>query len=260
MVHTIKKVINIGEIVLKTDRCTLWQGDCLEIMKEIPDHSVDLILCDLPYGTTQCKWDTIIPFNQLWIEYNRVIAPDKAIVLFGGEPFSSALRMSNIKQYKYDWKWDKKQCGNPLNAKRQPLKTYEDIIVFNAKSYYPQMRTGKLRKKGGLTKQPEHTGKVDLEYCTYNDQYYPTAILEFSNAHKSGKVHPCQKPVDLLKYLVRTYTGENEIILDNCMGSGSTGVAALNTNRRFIGIELDPTYCGIAKQRILEVDKLKEQL
>lgn len=228
----------------------LFQGNCLEIMKDIPDKSVDMILCDLPYGTTQCKWDTIIPFEDLWKQYNRVIKTDGAIVLFGSEPFSSSLRMSNIKKYKYDWVWDKKQAGNVLNAKRQPLKTFENIIVFNTKSYYPQMRTGKLRKKGGLNKQPEITGKVDLNYTTYNDKYYPIAILEFSNANKRNRLHPTQKPVELLEYLINTYTKENETVLDNCMGSGSTGVACKNLNRNFIGIELDECYFNIAKERI----------
>ena len=226
------------------------QGDCLELMKDIPDKSVDMILCDLPYGTTQCKWDTVIPFESLWKQYNRIIKTDGAIVLFGSEPFSSSLRMSNIKKYKYDWVWDKKQAGNVLNAKRQPLKTFENIIVFNTKSYYPQMRTGKLRKKGGLNKQPEITGKVDLNYTTYNDKYYPIAILEFSNANKRNRLHPTQKPVALLEYLIKTYTKEGETILDNCMGSGSTCLACVRTNRHYIGFELDEQYFDIAKKRI----------
>lgn len=228
----------------------LYNGDCLEIMKNIPDKSVDMILCDLPYGTTQCKWDSIIPFDSLWEQYNRIIKSNGAIVLFGSEPFSSMCRTSNIKQYKYDWVWDKKQAGNVLNAKRQPLKTFENIMVFNTKTYYPIMRKGKLRKKGGLNKQPEIIGKVKLDYTTYNDEYYPTAILEFSNANKRNRLHPTQKPVELLEYLVKTYTNKGETVLDNCMGSGSTGVACLNTNRKFIGIELDEGYYNIAKKRI----------
>ena len=146
--------------------------------------------------------------------------------------------------------WDKKQAGNVLNAKRQPLKTFENIMVFNTKTYYPIMRKGKLRKKGGLNKQPEITGKVKLDYTTYNDEYYPTAILEFSNANKRNKLHPTQKPVELLEYLIKTYTNEGETVLDNCMGSGSTGVACVNTGRNFIGIELDEKYFNIAKERI----------
>ena len=231
----------------------LYQGDCLEVMKNIPDKSIDMILCDLPYGTTQCKWDSIIPFDNLWEQYNRVIKNNGAIVLFGSEPFSSMCRTSNIKQYKYDWVWDKKQAGNVLNAKRQPLKIFENIMVFNTKTYYPIMRKDKLRKKGGLNKQPEITGKVKLDYTTYNDKYYPTAILEFSNANKRNRLHPTQKPVALLEYLIKTYTNKGEVVLDNCMGSGSTGIACLNTNRNFIGIELDEGYFKIAKERLREV-------
>ena len=229
----------------------LMLGDCLERMKEIPDGSVDLILADPPYGTTACKWDSVIPFDLMWEQLNRIIKPNGAIVLFGSEPFSSALRMSNIKNYKYDWKWDKKQGGNILNAKRQPLKTYEDIMVFNNHKYYPIKETrGKPRKKGGLTKQPEHTGKVDINYSTVNNEYYPRAIIEISNANKKGKLHPTQKPVALMEYLIKTYTQEGETVLDFVMGSGTTGVACKNTGRKFIGIEKDAGYFEIAKQRL----------
>ncbi len=230
----------------------LYKGDCLEVMKEIPDKSIDMILCDLPYGTTACKWDIVIPFDKLWEQYNRIIKGNGAIVLFGSEPFSSKLRMSNIKNYKYDWVWNKKQGGTPLNAKRQPLKIHENIIVFNTKTYLPIMRKGKMRKKGGVNKQPQITGKVNLEYHTYNDLYYPVSIIEFSNANKRNKLHPTQKPVALLEYLIKTYTNEGETVLDNCIGSGSTGVACKHTNRNFIGIELDDNYFEIAKKRIEE--------
>jgi len=233
----------------------LIKGDCLEVMKQIPSGSVDAIITDPPYGTTACKWDSVIDFTLMWEQLNRIIKPNGAIVLFGSEPFSSALRMSNIKNYKYDWKWNKKAGGNPLNAKKQPLKIYEDIIVFNKHNYYPikEIR-GKLRKKGGLTKQPEHTGKVDLKYSTVNNEYYPTAIIEISNAKKTGKVHPTQKPVELMEYLIKTYTNENETVLDFTMGSGSTMVACQNTNRNGIGIEQDDKYFEIAKQRIKAID------
>ena len=233
----------------------LIKGDCLEVMKQIESGSVDAIITDPPYGTTACKWDSVIPFDLMWGQLNRIIKPNGAIVLFGSEPFSSALRMSNIKNYKYDWKWNKKAGGNPLNAKKQPLKIYEDIIVFNKHNYYPikEIR-GKLRKKGGLTKQPEHTGKVDLKYSTVNNEYYPTAIIEISNAKKTGKVHPTQKPVKLMEYLIKTYTNENETVLDFTMGSGSTMVACQNTNRNGIGIEQDDKYFEIAKQRIKAID------
>jgi site-specific DNA-methyltransferase (adenine-specific) len=226
-------------------------GNFLEVIKDIKSGSIDAIITDPPYGTTACKWDSVIDFTLMWEQLNRVIKPNGAIVLFGSEPFSPALRMSNIKNYKYDWKWNKKAGGNPLNAKRQPLKTYEDIIVFNKHNYYPIKETrGKVRKKGGLNKQPKLTGKVDLNYFTVNNEYYPTAIIEISNASRKNKKHPTQKPVELMEYLIKTYTKENEAVLDFTMGSGSTGVACVNTNRDFIGIEMDEGYFNIAKERI----------
>ena len=234
----------------------LYKGDCLEIMKEIPDKSVDMILCDLPYGTTACKWDVIIPLDKLWEQYNRIIKKDRAIVLFGSEPFSSMLRMSNIKDYKYDWIWNKKLAGNGILAKRQPLKIHEIVSVFNSKIYIPQMTKGKMRRK--LTNNPlisEINGGDGIKKAkeTYNDLYYPISIQEFTLANlRKGRLHPTQKPVELLEYLIKTYTNENEIVLDNCMGSGSTGVACLNTNRRFIGIEKEDKYFNIAKKRIEE--------
>lgn len=229
---------------------TLWQGDCLKLMKDIPDKSIDMILCDLPYGTTACKWDTIIPFEPLWEQYNRIIKDNGAIVLFGSEPFSTLLRYSNLKMYKYDWVWNKKLAGNGILAKKQPLKIHENIMVFNTTAYYPQMTKGKMRKKMGL-KESEITGgnSVVKEYA--NDLYYPQSIQEFSTANmRKGRYHPTQKPVALLEYLIRTYTNEGDTVLDNCMGSGSTGVACLNTNRNFIGMELEPKYFAIAKERI----------
>ena len=244
---------------IKKDRYRIIQGDCLEVMDKLIKEGVkvDCILTDPPYGTTACKWDTVIPFDDMWERLNKLIKPNGAIVLFGSDPFSSALRMSNIKNYKYDWVWDKKQAGNVLNAKKQPLKVHENIMVFNTKVYTPQMRKGKMRKKGGLNKQPELTGKVKLDYVVYNDWYYPTSILEFTNANKRNKLHPTQKPVELLEYLVKTYSHEGDTILDNTMGSGSTGVAALNLNRSFIGIELDEKYFNIAKERIENLKKDK---
>ena len=234
----------------------LRQGDCLELMKDIPDKSVDMILCDLPYGTTACKWDSIIPFDKLWEQYNRIIKDNGAIVLFGSEPFSSNLRISNLKAYKYDWVWNKKLAGNGILAKKQPLKIHENIIVFNTTKYYPQMLKGKFRKKmtGGLDTnkvQTLHNSKTfQPEY--ENDLYYPKSIQEFSVANlRRGRLHPTQKPVELLEYLIKTYTNENEVVSDTFMGSGSTGVACMNTNRSFIGIELDKNYFEIAKKRIL---------
>ena len=229
----------------------LYNGDCLEVMKTIESGSVDAIICDPPYGTTACKWDSVIDFGLMWEQLNRIIKPNGAVVLFGSEPFSSALRMSNIKNYKYDWVWDKKNGGNPLNAKRQPLKVHEIISVFNKHNYYPiKEKRGKPRKKGGLKKQPLLTGNVDLNYTTFNNEYYPKSIIEISNAGQKGKQHPTQKPVTLMEYLIKTYTNENETVLDFTMGSGSTGVAAKNTHRNFIGIEQDESYFKIAQERI----------
>ena len=230
----------------------LIHGDCLEKMKDIPDKSIDMILCDLPYGTTACKWDVVIPFEPLWIQYKRIIKDRGAIVLFGSEPFSSYLRMSNIKQFKYDWVWNKKLAGNGILAKRQPLKIHEIISVFNSKIYFPQRTKGKFRKKMGL-KESQITGGNSFCKETENNEYYPVSIQEFGTGNlRIGRLHPTQKPVALLEYLIKTYTIEGETVLDNCMGSGSTGIACVNTKRNFIGIEKDDEYFEIAKKRIEE--------
>ena len=233
----------------------LRQGDCLELMKDIPDKSIDMILCDLPYGTTACKWDVIIPFEPLWDEYKRIIKDRGAIVLFGSEPFSSKLRISNIKGYKYDWIWDKKSISNPQLAKKQPLKNFETISVFGTGKhgivYYPQglIKIKKPRAKGDKA-NTEKLGHVkrSADYIRVYTNYPKALALQFSRPSKS--LHPTQKPVNLLEYLIKTYTKEGETVLDNCMGSGSTGVACINTNRNFIGIELDENYFNIAKERI----------
>ena len=228
----------------------LYKGDCLEEMKKIPDGSVDLVLADPPYGTTACKWDSVIPFEPMWEQLHRVIKGNGAIVLFGSEPFSSALRVSNIKRYKYDWVWNKKLAGNGILAKRQPLKIHENIMVFNSRVYYPQMTQGRLRKKMGLY-ESEITGGDSYASETFNSEYYPQSIQDFSAANmRTGRLHPTQKPVALLEYLIRTYTQPGETVLDFTMGSGSTGVACVNTGRDFIGIELDEGYYNIAEKRI----------
>lgn len=228
----------------------LHNGDCLEVMDRLIEQGVqvDAIICDPPYGTTACKWDSIIPFDEMWKRLNKLIKPNGAIVLFGSEPFSSHLRMSNIKNYKYDWVWNKKL------AKKQPLKIHENVIIFNSKVYYPQMTEGKLRRK--LTnnlKISEINNGDGVRRCneTFNNLYYPQSIQEYSMANmRKGRLHPTQKPVELLEYLIKTYTNEGETVLDFTMGSGSTGVACVNTNRNFIGIELDKNYFEIAKDRI----------
>ena len=230
----------------------LLNGDCLQLMKQIPNKSIDMILCDLPYGTTACKWDSVIPFEPLWEQYNRIIKDNGAIVLFGSEPFSSYLRMSNIKNFKYDWIWNKKLAGNGILAKKQPLKIHEIVSVFNSGIYIPQMTKGRYRKKmtGGI-KESEITGGNSVVDEYSNDLYYPKTILEYGIGNmRKGRLHPTQKPVALLEYLIKTYTNEGDVVLDNCMGSGSTGVACVNTNRNFIGIELDRDYFNIAKKRI----------
>ena len=231
----------------------LLHGDCLEKMKDISDKSIDMILCDLPYGTTACKWDVIIPFEPLWAQYKRIIKDRGAIVLFGSEPFSSHLRMSNIKNYKYDWIWNKTTFANQMCAKFQPLKIQENISVFSKKKhiYHPQglIEINKITKQGSKITDNNGGGVRKTEYF---QQYtnYPKNILEFKR--DLPNVHPTQKPVALMEYLIKTYTLEGETVLDNCMGSGSTGVACINTKRNFIGIEKDDKYFEIAKKRIEE--------
>ena len=231
----------------------IYNEDCLEGMKRIPDKSIDMILCDLPYGTTACKWDTIIPLEALWEQYDRIIKDNGAIVLFGSEPFSSSLRMSNLKMFKYDWIWNKKKGGNPLLSKIQPIKIYEVVSVFGKGkvNYYPIMVDRDKPKARGKNKgkTSETTNNAFTKNKVYT-QYYPKAIIEFSNANQRNKLHPTQKPVALFEYLIKTYTNEGETVLDNCMGSGTTGVACINTHRNFIGMELDKHYCDIANERI----------
>lgn len=231
----------------------LYKGDCLEVMKQIPDKSVDMILCDLPYGTTACSWDIIIPFDKLWEQYNRIIKDNGAIVLFGSEPFSSALRMSNINWYRYDWVWQKQQGTNPFQSRFRPLKTHENIIVFYKKqgTFNRQMTTGKPYK--GFSDKTKPVGAVYGKslislHKENNGTRCPKTVIQF-NTERTG-LHPTQKPVELCEYLIKTYTNAGETVLDNCMGSGTTGVACKHLNRNFIGIELDPNYFEIAKNRI----------
>ena len=232
-----------------TDDYKLLHGDCLERMKEIPDGSVDLILTDPPFQVTQNKWDKIIPFELMWEQLKRIIKPNGAIVLFGCEPFSSALRMSNVKDYKYDWVWDKSQVTGFLNAKKQPLRQHELISVFYSKqcNYYPIMTKGKRQLKNTGCKSSNY-GKYTYQ-PHYSEYYYPKSIINFPQQRIKGG-HPTQKPVALLEYLINTYTTENETVLDFTFGSCSTGIACLNTNRKFIGIELDDDYFDIGAERM----------
>ena len=235
------------------EKVKLLHGDCLELMNDIPDKSVDMILCDLPYGVTQCKWDAIIPFDKLWEQYNRIIKNNGAVVLFGSEPFTSLLICSNLKNFKYNWIWQKNKATGFLNAKKQPLNDNETISVFYKKqcTYNPQMTVAEKTYKRGMAKRSksdcygEEKDFVQIE----TGLRYPKRIQYFNNNHTREQLHPTQKPVELLEYLIKTYTNEDEVVLDNCMGSGSTGVACINTNRRFIGIELEEKYFEIAKNR-----------
>ena len=243
----------------------LYNGDCLIEMDKLIKQNVkvDAIICDPPYGTTSCKWDTSIPFDEMWKRLNKLIKPNGAIVLFGSEPFSSALRMSNIKNYKYDWVWNKRLAGNVFLAKSQPMRIHENILIFNSskESFFPiktdleKVRKYKDKYGGGETFGKKGTG--DKVHTTKGKN--PKSIIEISNANRKGNIHPTQKPVALMEYLIKTYTNENEIVLDFTMGSGTTGVACKNTNRNFIGIELDKNYFEISKKRIKDAHIKKKQ-
>ena len=250
----------------------LRQGDCLELMQDIPDKSVDMILCDLPYGTTACKWDNIISFDELWKQYNRIIKDNGVIALFGSEPFSTKLRMSNFEYYRYDWYWIKSKPSLYQHAKNRPMRVVETISIFskykwghksqmkNRMRYNPQgikengekIVTKNYNAGNIVSERPNQIGK---EYTSYTG--FPNDVLYYSNVIGKKAIHPTQKPVALLEYLIKTYTNKNETVLDNCMGSGSTGVACVNTNRNFIGIELDEKYYEIAKERIDNVSNSK---
>jgi site-specific DNA-methyltransferase (adenine-specific) len=222
--------------VPNTTDCQLHCGDCLDILPTIPDASVDMVLCDLPYGTTACKWDSVIPFEPLWREYRRVTKANAAIVLTASQPFTSALVMSNVRWFRYEWIWRKTVKSGPLNAKRRPLCEHESVLVFaqGQTTYKPQgLREG--RSSGGKYSRTECYGQMS----GVNEQTH------------TGCLHPTQKPVALMEYLIRTYTNEGDTVLDNCMGSGTTGLACANTGRKFIGIEREPSYFAIAQERIL---------
>lgn len=228
----------------------ITQGDSIEEMRKVADKSVDMILCDLPYGTTRNKWDSIIPLDELWTQYERIIKDNGAIVLTAQPPFDKLLGGSNLKLFRYEWIWRKSRATGHLNAKKQPMKAHENILVFYKKlpTYNPQG----LRKKAVPTvRKGRDNGSnygVSDKDAIQEFENYPQSILEFSS--ESNVVHPTQKPVSLFEYLIRTYTNEGDVILDNTIGSGTTAVAAINTGRQFIGIEREPEYCGIARQRI----------
>jgi site-specific DNA-methyltransferase (adenine-specific) len=239
----------------------LLKGDCLEVMKEIKSESIDAIICDPPYGTTACKWDSVIDFKLMWEQLNRIIKPNGAIVLFGSEPFSSALRMSNIKNYKYELIWKKSKCGSPFTAKYKPLTKHENISIFEKKgnktTYNPQMLEGKPYKRK-WTPNKKNNMKYGIKGVETDNKgtRHPDCILDFQQKwRRQDQVHPTQKPVLLMEYLIKTYTNENETVLDFTMGSGTTGVGCVNLNRQFIGIEQDENYYNIAVKRLEEAKK-----
>lgn len=243
---------------------SLMQGDCLKLMKDISDGSVDMVLTDPPYGTTACKWDSVIPFEPMWEQLKRVTKKNGAIVLTASQPFTSALVMSNMKMFKYCWYWRKSRATGHLNAKKMPMKDIEDVLVFYSArpNYNPQgiIPLGKIQKNSasdmarGVTSEATSvvTGGINLKEYTQDFTNYPRQVLEF--ASDGGTVHPTQKPVALMEYLIKTYTNDGETVLDFTMGSGTTGVAAKNLGRSFIGIELDEKYFNIAKERIDAVE------
>ena len=243
----------------KTDDIWLMQGDCLERMKEIPSGSVDMILCDLPYGTTACKWDSVIPFEPLWEQYKRVIKKHSPVVLFGTQPFTTALISSNLKWFKYEWIWHTSKCGSAFTSKYRPQQKHENVCVFGDRRivYNPIMEEGepyyRKRAKNDGSKPNNHRLGVVSESETINTGFrYPSTVQFFQQKwRRQDQLHPTQKPVALMEYLIRTYTNEGETVLDNCMGSGTTGVACVNTGRKFIGVERETQYFNVAKDRII---------
>ena len=239
----------------------IYLGDCLELMQGISDKSIDMILCDLPYGTTNCKWDTVIPFEPLWQQYERAIKDNGAIVLTSAEPFTSFLITSNIKLFKYDLIWHKTHPKGHLNAKKAFMRAHENICIFYRKPpiYNPQMTTGHYRKiaKTSYVTDPKKKdgayGKQNRNTSYDSTERYPLSVISVSNGDMTNVLHPTQKPVALFEYLIRTYTNEGALVLDNCAGSGTTGIACINTNRNFILMEKEENYFHIAQERIFKL-------
>jgi DNA modification methylase len=239
----------------KDENLWLMKGDCLERMKEIPDGSVDMILCDLPYGTTACKWDSVIPFEPLWREYRRVTTPNAAFVLTASQPFTTSLIASNRDALKYELIWEKSKATGHALCNVRPMKAHENVLVFchGRECFNPQKTAGKPYKQRLGTSESVEFATGTKRNDNETGERFPRSVLYFKTAESEGRsVHPTQKPVALMKYLIRTYTNEGETVLDNTMGSGTTGVACVNAGRKFIGIEMDDTYFDIAKTRVLE--------
>lgn len=235
---------------MNLSKVDLRLGDCLDLMKDIPDKSVSLVLCDLPYGTTACSWDSVIPFDEMWKAYSRICKG--SVVLFSAQPFTTALIGSNLKNFRYSWVWKKNFSTNFLHAKRMPLRNTEDICVFYKGKYNPQKSTGHAPTQSAKGKSDGvlYYGTNVRDYAGGDTERYPTTVLEFKAVDPKNRIHPTQKPVDLCEYLIRTYTDEGEIVLDNCMGSGTTGAACVNLNRNFIGFEKDKEYFDVAHKRL----------
>ena len=246
----------------------IYNEDCLEGMKKIEDKSVDMILCDLPYGTTRNKWDTVIPLDKLWEQYKRIIKDNGAIVLTAQTPFDKVLGSSNLEMLKYEWIWEKTTATGWFNAKKMPMKAHENILVF-----YRKPPIYNYEKTKGHKPMNNYTKKVDVinKSTTYGKvkrdmsgggttERYPRSVIKFSTDKQKSAIHPTQKPVALFEYLIKTYTNEGETVLDNCMGSGTTAIAAINTNRNYIGFELDEEYCELSNNRIKEFISEKEVL
>lgn len=239
---------------------TLYLGDCLDVLRTLPDASVDAVIADPPYGTTACKWDSVIPLAAMWEQLRRVTKRNAAIVLFAAQPFTSALVMSNPKEFKYEWIWNKSHSSGFLAARYRPLQRHESVVIFARRRpvYHPQMQTGPLvakrigRKETERRQETVYGGKPANLALVKNDQYYPTTDLFFQCVRRAESIHPTQKPIDLLAYLVRTYTNPGAVVLDFCAGSFTTGVACVNEGRDFIGIERDPDYFAIGQRRTAE--------
>jgi len=236
---------------------TFVNADCFDVFPFIEDKSIDAIICDLPYGTTACKWDSILPFDKLWEHYNRVIKDNGVIILFGREPFSSKVRLSNEFNYRYDWIWEKSKATNFLFAKQMPLIAHEDIMIFYKKlpTYNPQKTKGKPYNKGFEKRNEiEAVGKIGNDNLIINEsgERNPRSVIYFRTAESEGKLHPTQKPIELIEYLIKTYTNEGDMVLDNTMGSGTTNLACIKLNRKSIGIEKEKQYYDVAVRRASE--------
>ena len=244
-------------------RNTIYNEDCLIGMRSIPAKSIDMILTDLPYGSTQCKWDVVLPFEELWEQFNRIIKDNGAIVLFGTEPFSSHLRISNLKNYKYDWVWDKVRGTGFLNAKRQPMRNHESISVFYKKQcvYNPIKTQGHVKKKSYRARhlQTDVYGEMQNDCLYESTERYPRSIQVFSTDTRNSSLHPTQKPVALCEYLIKTYTNEGDLVFDSCVGSGTTAVACINTGREYLGFENNKEYYEIALKRIKEAENVNSR-